>query len=40
MNIGGVMYDFWVCPAGDWEDPANVEAEQALAHLKARPEES
>lgn len=30
MNIHGVIYDFWVCPAGDWEAPASAEAELAL----------
>ena len=30
MNIQGIMCDFWVCPAGDWESPASAEAEQAV----------
>ena len=30
MNIQGTVYDFWVCPAGDWESPAGVEAAQAI----------
>lgn len=31
MNIQGTIYDFWVCPEGDWESPASVEAELAMA---------
>ena len=31
MSIQGTVYDFWVCPAGDWEAPAGAEAEHALA---------
>lgn len=31
MNIHGAVYDFWVCPEGDWEAPASVEAAQALS---------
>ncbi len=31
MNIQGTIYNFWVCPAGDWEAPASVEAEIAMA---------
>lgn len=31
MNIHGVVYDFWVCPAGDWESPVSVEAELDLS---------
>lgn len=31
MNIQGTVYDFWVCPEGDWESPASAEAEAALA---------
>lgn len=27
MTIHGVVYDFWICPAGDWEAPANLQAE-------------
>lgn len=30
MNIQGTVYDFWVCPAGDWEAPASAAEEQAL----------
>lgn len=31
MNILGTVYDFWVCPEGDWEAPASAEAEAAMA---------
>lgn len=31
MNIQGTVYDFWVCPAGDWEAPASAEPELAVA---------
>lgn len=31
MNIQGFVYDFWVCPEGDWESPASAEAEAAMA---------
>lgn len=34
MNIQGTVYDFWVCPAGDWEAPDSLAAEQALAKKK------
>jgi hypothetical protein len=29
ITIHGVVYDFWVCPEGDWEDPVNSEAVNA-----------
>lgn len=31
MTIQGKVYDFWVCPSGDWEAPASLEAELALS---------
>lgn len=40
ISIGGVVYDFWVCPSGDWEDPASAEANLALAASKTVPEQS
>jgi hypothetical protein len=39
MNIHGTVYDFWVCPEGDWESPASAEAEIATAN-KPRAEDS
>lgn len=31
MNTQGTIYDFWICPEGDWESPASVEPVLAMA---------
>lgn len=36
MNIQGTFYDFWVCPAGDWEAPASADAELAVASISEK----
>lgn len=30
MSIHGVIYDFWVCPEGDWEAPVDPSAVAAV----------
>lgn len=35
MNIHGTVYDFWVCPEGDWEAPLRAGAAVAAAAANA-----